>query len=289
MKKTAFALLVFMFLCSCFLHAQTRPPQDVRRVTVTSKYEIVNGKKNANYKAIKQELYDSLGRMHTLVNLDYISGEISSFIWFTYEGITLKTIELFEKGNLTQRKEYSFSKDSMMKFEKNFKIKNNLDTILDSEVEYTLNNSKMPIKVVAKNHLGKKMYTVNSVYDVNGSEIRRKVSTSRGYFPADSIVSLNKLIEYDLTGRVVNEKLNLKYYRGISFIKTISYQYDEKGNLSKKTINDEGSLKVFKYGYNSNGRLMSIEKYDSNNILIEALAIRYELYPTPDRRFRRYE
>ncbi|HPX04356.1 MAG TPA: hypothetical protein PLC17_00350, partial [Tenuifilaceae bacterium] len=42
-----------------------REPQDVRRVIVTSSYVIENGQRTSKFFATKQEIYDSLGRMHT--------------------------------------------------------------------------------------------------------------------------------------------------------------------------------------------------------------------------------
>ena len=58
MKKSVFILFLAIVLSSSYLLAQNRPPQDVRRVIVTSKYEIKNGQRTSKSMAVKQEIKD---------------------------------------------------------------------------------------------------------------------------------------------------------------------------------------------------------------------------------------
>ena len=75
-------LLLVLFLVNA--EAQNRPPQNVRRVIVTSRYEVKDGKRTINSRAIKQEIKDSLDRVHTILFRDYETLGVYRYIWHYY-------------------------------------------------------------------------------------------------------------------------------------------------------------------------------------------------------------
>lgn len=280
MKKIALVLFAVIILLPNFLIAQTRPPQDVRRVTVTSKYEIVDGKKTGQFKPIKQDIYDSLGQLHTIVYFNYLTGKVDGFIWNTFQNGLLVNTEEYSNDKLIQRTEYKYNSKSLIDNELINKVADN-DTLQYLTLKYTYNSQGKPVKINALSGKGKKAYTILSVFNSNGTEISRKARVKKGFMPKDSILLIKNKPIYNSQGKVESEQLLIKYSSGITKNVIYKYTYDDKGNLTQKTESDNSGnlLFTYSYKYNSKGKVIEVEKIDSANKMVESFAYRNEIYP----------
>lgn len=276
-------LIITMFNLSL---AQQRPQQNIRRITVTNKYVLENGKKTSKFWAVYQEMFDSLGRLHTEVDWDFTDHNPHGYIWHTYVGKQRIKTAIFKDEKLQTIKEYVYNRDSLVSQEVIKKVKPG-DTSVYLSLTYKYNQFKKPIQIDAKAPNSKTVYTTKSTYDLKGTELTRKVKVKTGYIPIDSIISLISKPSYDSIGRLIKNPVTIVYVDNSKIFKDYNYTYDKKNNITGISIlNDKGKLVSREeriYDPNRN-RLQQIKYYDSNNNLIKWLAKRYEIYRTSDTR-----
>ncbi len=285
MKKSLFILFLAIVLSSNYLLAQNRPPQDVRRVIVTSKYEIKNGQRTSKSMAVKQEIKDSLDRVHTILNRDYTTQRVVSHTWHTFNGKQIVRTDEFANEKLKYYKLFTYNADSTIATESIYMV-NPTDTALYIKLTYKYNNFRKPIQINATDLKGKKAFQSKSVYDAKGTEVKRTVRVKKNYAPLDSVISLVNVPVYDSVGRISAEVITRKFSNGKTLTESFRYGYDKAGLLSSvETLDGTGKTLTKKtLEYNNKGMLKFISVFDSNNTLVEYYANRYELYPTRDRR-----
>lgn len=285
MKKRVLIIVLATVLLQNFLFAQNRTPQGIRRVMVTSKYEVVNGKRTTKSTVIKQEIKDSLDRMHTILNRDYNTQNIISHIWHTFNGKQIVRTDEFFAEKLKYFRLFTYTSDSLLDTETIYKVSPG-DTSFNVKIKYKFNLQRKPIQIDAVDINGKLAYKSKFVYDTKGTEIKRTVKFKKEYAPLDSIITLINTPVYDSIGRITAEVITRKYVNGVSKTESFRYGYDKKGLLSRiETLDNKGNLITKKtLEYNDKGKLKFISVYDSQNVLVEYYANRYELYPTRDRR-----
>lgn len=283
MKKYALVIVALILLPN-FLVAQNRPLQTIRRVIVTSKYEIKDGQRTGKSMAIKQEIKDSLDRVHTILNRDYATQKVISHTWNTFIGKQVVRTDEFVNEQLKYFKLLTYTSDSLIDTETIY-IVNPGDTAFYVKLKYKYKNKK-PMQIDALDLKGKKAYTSKYVYDINGTELKRTVKTKKTFAPLDSIVDRTVLVQYDSIARVTSETIKLKHFGGQTQTKKFNYSYNKKGLLASVEELDMNGGLLYKKAleYNEKQMLKFISVYNANNILIEYYAKRYELYPTRDRR-----
>lgn len=289
MKKYALVIVALILLPS-FLVAQNRPPQNIRRITVTNKYEIIDGKRTSKFKAIKQEFYDSLGQMNSVVYLNYTTGQVESNIWNTYENGVRVLSEEFENGIFKRLIRYSYISKTLIDKEIIYEVVDK-DTLLHLTKIFTYNNESRPIRIEEFDKSNKKVSTVKITYGKNGIELKKIVTAKKGFIPRDSIRSIINSPRYDSLGRLESEQISKVYFDNKKDKEINRYLYDNNGKVIQKTIFDiNGNIKtVFRYKYNNSGRVIEQSQLNSQEHYIESLAFRYELYRTPDLRYREIE
>ncbi len=277
------ALLLILQLATLCTIAQNRPPQNVRRVIVTSKYEFVNGKRTVNSRAIKQEIKDSLDRVHTILYRDYETQLISRHIWHTFEGKQIVRTDEFANEKLFRFSLFSYTPDSLISRQEVF-MATPADTNHYATLIYKYQN-RLPVKVKALNGKGKQIYVTKSKFDANGTEIERKVIAKNGFSPIDSVMNLICKPAYDSLNRKVAESWTKTYFDGKKETKQYRYQYNPKGLLTIiEELSADGSPITRKtLEYNEKNMLKFISLYNAEGTLIDYQAIRYELYPTLNR------
>ncbi|BDX37509.1 hypothetical protein CYCD_08640 [Tenuifilaceae bacterium CYCD] len=285
MKKSLFILFLAIVLSSNYLLAQNRPPQDVRRVIVTSKYEIKNGQRTSKSMAVKQEIKDSLDRVHTILNRDYTTQQVISHTWHTFNGKQIVRTDEFANEKLKYYKLFTYNADSTIATESIYMV-NPTDTALYIKLTYKYNNFRKPIQINATDLKGKKAFQTKSVYNAKGTEVKRTVKLKKNYVPLDSVISLVNVPVYDSVGRISAEVITRKFSNGKTLTESFRYGYDKAGLLSSvETLDGTGKTLTKKtLEYNNKGMLKFISVFDANNTLTEYYANRYELYPTRDRR-----
>lgn len=285
MKKSVFILFLVIVLFSNYLLAQNRPPQDVRRVIVTVKYEIKNGRRTNNSMVVKQEIKDSLDRIHTILNRDYTTQQVVSHTLHTFNGKQIVRTDEFVNEKLKYYKLFTYNADSTIATESIYMV-NPTDTALYIKLTYKYNNFRKPIQINATDLKGKKAFQAKSVYDAKGTEVKRTVKVKKNYVPLDSVISLVNVPVYDSVGRISAEVFTCKYSNGKTVTESLRYGYDKVGLLSSIETLDAAGKTITKktLEYNNKGMLKIISVFNGNNVLIENFAKRYELYPTRDRR-----
>lgn len=280
-----YATLLCLLLGFISTNAQNRQPQNVRRVIVTSRYEIKDGKRTSKSMAIKQEIKDSLDRVHTILNRDYETQTVMSHTWHTFEGKQVVRTDEFVNEKLRVTRLFTHTSDSLLATETIFRV-NPGDTAFYVKLAYTYGQLRKPIQVDAVDVRGKRAYRSKSVYDSRGTEIKRTVKVKREFTPLDSVVSLTDAPAYDSAGRIISEVITKKYINGKTTVVSYRYGYNGKGLMSTvEEVYPSGSVKLRKtLEYNDKGMVKFISVYDSNSTLVEYYAKRYELYPTRDRR-----
>jgi hypothetical protein len=284
-------LLICSLVISNIAIAQKRLPQNIRRITVTNQYVFENGNKTNKFWAVYQEMFDSTGRLHTEIDLNFPDHYPHNFIWHSYKGQQRIKTEIFENEKLRLVKEFFYNRDSLIAQEIVKSVKPG-DTSLYLTLKYKYNKSKKPVQIDAKLATGKTAYSSKSTYDLNGTEITRNVKVSKGYYPEDSILKMSCKPKYDSIGRLIQNRITITKSDKKHSAKLLSYSYDKKNNITGITFQDsKGNLisreeRVFQENRN---RLQQIKYYDSNNNLIKWLAKRYEIYRTNDLRFMEIE
>lgn len=276
--------ILLMLLIPCLLFAQNRPLQDIRRVIVTSQYEIKEGKRTGVSMVIKQEIKDSLDRIHTILNRDYTTQRITSHTWNTFNGKQVSRTDEFVNEKLKYYKLYSYTSDSLIDTESIYMVTPG-DTALYVKLKYKYKNRK-PLQVDAIDVKGKTAYSSKSVFDGNGKEILRKVKVKKNVLPLDSIIEKSNTPLYDSLGRVSSETVKTKFFGGKTQLQKFNYSYNMQGLIASiEEYDDKGILLYRKVlEYNDKGMLKFISVYNANNRLTNYYAKRYELYPTRDRR-----
>lgn len=283
LKVTPLVVLLLM-LCLVNAEAQNRPLQNVRRVIVTSRYEIKDGKRTINSRAIKQEIKDSLDRVHTILFRDYETQGVYRYIWHSYEGKQIVRTDEFASEKLFRYSLFTYTPDSLVATQKVYLV-NPGDTVHYVTLSFKYQN-RLPIQVDAHNSKGKRVYRTKSVYDNYGTEILRQVKVSKGYIPVDSIVNLSCKPTYDTLGRKVAETITKTFADGRKEAKSFKYEYNKK-NLRSAVEEFDSAGKLLSrttLEYNDKGMLKFISVYNSEGQLIDYQALRYELYPSLDRR-----
>jgi len=285
MKRFVFLAIAIIFI-NIASYAQKRPQQNVRRVIVTSKYELQDGLRTGVSMAIKQELKDSLYRTHTVLNRDYTTQAVTSHTWFTFNGKQIVREDDFLNQNLRSIKLFTYNADSLIATETVYLVKPG-DTTFYLKLNYSYEQHKKPNKIIAENAKGKKTITTKSIYDSRGTEIKRTVNWNKSLPPLDSIIHLTNAPVYDSLDRVISEVITRRYVNGATKTSSLKYSYNEKGLLSSVEVVDVESNLYYKkeLEYNEKGMLKFISIYDRNKKLIEYYAKRYELYPSKDRRY----
>jgi len=287
MKRFVFLATAMIFI-NIASHAQQRPQQNIRRIIVTFQYELEKGDKTNKYWAIYQEMFDSLGRLHTEIEWDFITHQPSKFQWHTYNGKQVVKTQFFVNNKLQMIKDYTYTKDSLISQEVVTKV-NPGDTSKYLIINYGgYNTFKKPEQIEAKSANGNVAYKAKYTYDSKGNVLTLKVKVKKGIYPLDSIVEMNCIPQYDSIGRIKRNHIStLKY--GKSFdIKNFRYTYDKNNRAIGISITNDKGLLISReekvYDPNRN-RIQQIKIYNSSNILVKWLAWRYELYKTKDLRF----
>ncbi len=285
MNRKVILWITFLFTI-CFVNgfAQNRPPQNVRRVIVTSRYEIKDGKRTVNSRAIKQEIKDSLDRTHTILFRDYETQRIYRHIWHTFDGLQVVRTDEFEDEKLYRFSLFTYTPDSLVATQKVYLV-NEGDTLHYATLRFKYQN-RLSVQIDAINSKGKRVYRTKSTFDSNGTEIVRRVKTTKDFVPVDSIMGVTCNPTYDSLGRKVAESItrsfsdgrkeskNFKYEYSKNNLRSVVQEFDPSGNLLTRTT----------FEYNDKGKLKFISVYNPEGKLIEYKALRYELYPSRDRR-----
>lgn len=286
--KRLFFLVLTIILVNINSQAQQRPPQNIRRITVTSQYLLENGNKTDKYWTVYQEIYDSIGRLHTEIEYDFKDHYPHNYNWHTFNGKQLIKSDFFENEKLKIVKNYSYTRDSLVDQEI-IKFVKSGDTSLYIKLSYKYNKLRQPIGVEATGINEKNAYKSKSVYDSNGNEISRSVSIKKGYSPLDSIIKLSCEPSYDSIGRLVENKVSSVKTNGIKTNISIKYKYDKENNIieiSHFNKNGKQISREERIFQPSRNRLIYIKYYNSEDHLIKWLEKRYEIYRTENRRAR---
>ena len=285
MTSRGFKFVAFLLLTlasSNFVIAQTRLPQNVRRVITTFSYTIENGQQKQPAYVIEQELYDSLSRKHTDIFFDRKDHSPHNFKWFYYKGSALYKAEIYEHEKLKQEIEYTYTNKLIS--QQVIKNISSSDTSIYLILNYTNNEIGKPIKIVAKNGQGKLVYSSTSKYNTNGLEISRKVKAKKNIFPQDSIISLSSKPTYDPQGRLAAQKVKTIYSDKRAKTLDYRYSYDSKGNQTGILTLDENGKQVAReelfFHEKYENRVLQINRYGANNVLVEFITKRYEVYPS---------
>lgn len=286
------ALQTSMLIISTnYLFAQKRAKQNIRRVIVTNRYTFENGKPTTNYWPVKQHLYDSLNRLHTIIEYDFKNHYPINYQWNSFNGKQLYKTEIFVNKTMEKRIFFYYSKDSMLTSKEIFNVLPG-DTSLQVILNYKYNAKKKPVTITALTPDRKLAYTSTSVYDDNGTELSRKVKLKKNILPDDSIVKLTRKPLYDSMNRLIEETTIVTKPNNLVIKRIFKYKYDNKNNIIELIENDaEGVLirreeRVFNQKRN---RLTEIKYYDSSNTLVNWEANRYELYKTNNPQSREIE
>ena len=290
-KQLRFKILVTL-ICTLslynFVTAQKRPPQNVRRVTVTCQYVFENGQKTEKYWPIYQEIYDSLGRLHTEIKYDFITHAPIGYIWHTFSGKQKRKTEVFGSLSLQTIEEFTYNADSSIA-KKIIKKVNANDTSIFLSLEYSYKPKRKQIVIDAKKAAGKRAFVSKSTYNTSGDELTRTVRVKKTFSPQDSIIKLLTIPGYDSIGRKISEILTITKIDKSVIKKVQKFTYDKNSNLIQLVDYDETGKQVKReareYTYSRN-RLSTIKYYDRNDLLVKMIGLRYEIYRTNDRRFK---
>lgn len=283
-------LLVTLLLtstCVIFVSAQQRPQQNVRRVTVTSRYVFVNGKKTDKYQPIYQEMFDSLGRLHTEIEYDFIDQYPHRYILHSYKGKQRIKTETFKDNKLLTVESFTYDNDSYL-IQKTLKKVNQSDTAIYI-LNYKYDFNKKPVEITAKTADGSVAYVSKSTFDNKGKELTRKVKVKKNFYPQDSILKLTCIPSYDSLGRLISERLTIDKVGKTNVIRGFKYSYDKENNQVLVVELDANGKQIHREekGFQPRkNRISWIKYFDANDILVKMTGTRYDFYPTNDTRIR---
>jgi len=279
------ALLAITFV-PFTLGAQGIKPQNIYRVAVRSWYVIENGKRTPKYFAAEQLISDSLGRLHTEIVFDRATQTPSNYKWHYFDNLTKVQTRYFTSEGLERIEVYE--KNSENRISKLIlKSVSPGDTSLLMSVAYKYNPNGTVASTRGINPKGKKGFVAKYKYDLQGTEIERKVKGSK-LLPPDSILYLKRVPVYDSLNRITREVVKTKMFAKGEATNVYTYKFNEKGLLVEKTISDgsENLKNRIEYIYRSDSRINQIIVYDAQGNLLSHEAWRYEIYKTNDRRNR---
>lgn len=278
-KNRIFILLLFVVSYS-ITYAQQRARQNVQRVIVTSYYVLKDGDKTDKTEMYYQELYDSLGRLHTEVNWNYPDHRSHGYIWHTFEGKQKVKTEYFEYEKLKLIKEFYYTKDSLIEKEVIKKV-DLVDTSIYLKLLYSYNKLRKPVQIDAKTAKGETAYTSKSVFDDKGTELSRTVKIKANIFPSDSIIKLISKPQYDSLGRITSCHTSITKANKTTTVRIYKYSYDKRSNIIGITTFDSKGQQLSRehrmFQENRN-RLSMIKYFNSKDTLTLWLVKRYEIY-----------
>jgi hypothetical protein len=282
-------LFIFSLLVSINLvcYSQGIKPRNVYRVTVTSRHLLENGKSTGQQHAVNQEIYDSLGRLHTEIDFNRETLRPENYRWHYYDSMLLVRTEHFVNDQLYQRVIFIYGPGDLVSRELHYRVQDG-DTLLFRTVSYTYNSAGLARRIKALNSPGKLLFRVRSSFDANGTETRRRVSGRRGE-PDDGILRLDRATEFESSGLLMSESLKIRMGDRSGKEYSRNFQYDERQNLIGMTEFDDNGKQFRRIEYvwqDDRNRLSQIRYYDANDLLEKHLTKRYEIYRTTDRRQR---
>lgn len=284
--KRLIILAISLFLIAT-AYGQGVKPQNVYRVTVTSRYVLENGERTSQFYAVNQEISDSLGRLHTEIDYDWETHYPGNYRWHFYDSMVHVRTDFFVKEQIDRRVVYESNGKGAVVREFHFQLQDG-DSSLVKTISYSFNSDGLPMEVEAVNEKGRRLYRVKSSFDSQGTEIKRRVSGRRGE-PDDKILRLDKVVEYDSMGQLVAEISQIRMSDGSRPAFSKKYAYDQEGNIAEIIELDAQGKQVTRTEYvwqPNRNRITRIIYYDSNDQLQKYLAKRYEIYRTNDRRQR---
>ena len=268
-------------------HSQGIKPQNVYRVTVTSRYVIENGERTDQFYAINQEISDSLGRLHTEIDFDWETRYPNNYRWHYFDSMLLVMTEYYVNEKLDRRVVYEYGAAGNIVSERHYTVHSG-DTALLRNLIFSYNSDRLPVRIDAVDSRGRRLYRVRSTYDEGGIETGRRVSGRRGE-PSDGIIRLDRETEYDSRGNLISETVRLRMSNRSRSDYTRRFSYDDQNNVVGVTeldnVGNQTGRVEYLYQQNRN-RLSQIKYYDRDDRLEKWLAKRYEIYRTPDRRER---
>lgn len=294
LKTKLFCKYLALLLVSVTIHnsalAQKRPQQNIKRVTVTNRYVFENGKKTDEYWPVYQEMFDSLGRLHTEIEYDFADHYPHNYILHSFEGKQMVNSETYKDGNLQTIETITYSRDNLIA-QKVYKKINQSDTSIVYILNFKYNIKRNPIEVSAKTAERKTAYVSKSTFDDKGKELTRNVRVSRNYYPQDSVLKLICVPVYDSLGRVISEHLTINKVGGYTLHKSFKYSYDKSNNQIGIIELDKNGKQIHREekGYKPNRKISWVKYFDANDVLIRMIGIRYDIYPTNDTRFKEIE
>ncbi|MFP4367105.1 MAG: hypothetical protein ACLFQA_08425 [Bacteroidales bacterium] len=280
-------LLAMLVTVNLSIYSQGIKPQNVYRVTVTSRYVVEDGERTSTFYAVNQEIFDSLGRKHTEIDYDWETRYPDNYRWHYYDSMEHVRTDYFINEELDIRKVFERDKEDRISKEKHLMVRDE-DTVMVKSLEFSYNSSGLPKQIEALNPSGRRLYRIRSRFDEQGTEIRRRVRGRRGE-PDDGIIRLDREAEYDSLGLLVSETIQLRMTDRNRKEYTRKYKYDEQQNITEKLELDDQGNQVSRTEYvwqASRNRLQRIIYYDADDNLEKYLAKRYEIYHTNDRRQR---
>ena len=271
------------------LKAQIELPQNIYRVTVNSRYVIEKNQRTSTFFAIRQQISDSLGRLHREIDYDWETHAPNTYRWHYFNGLQKVKTDFFAQAQLRHIEEYAFDAEQNLVSITLHTVTPG-DTVLTVKEVYTLNPNGQAIKASGYDAKGKRRYKTSYKYDAQGNEIYRKVKGKR-LLPPDSITFMQREIEYDSLNRIVSDRVSKTVAGKPQPTKTCLYSYNDKGLVAQKVIMDSAGAVLQKevYAYQSSQRIQRKEVFDAQGNLIDYQAWRYEIYKTPDRRHRTLE
>ncbi len=280
-------LLLFYFFLPVVSICQGIRPSNIYRVTVTSSYEIERGERTSRFFAVGQELYDSLGRLHTEIDFNRETNYPDNYRWHYYDSLLLVRTEYFINEKPVLRVVYSHDESGVLTGEQHFDFSGD-DPVLLKTIGFINDQSGLPVQLRARNSSGRILYRTRSVYDGSGTEISRRVRRLRGG-PDDLILRLERVPRYDGEGRLASETVRLRLTGRNRHSYTRKYRYDDHDNITGIVELDMHGRQVSRIEYvwqQNRNRITRIIHYDSDDRLEKYLALRYEIYRTSDRRQR---
>lgn len=285
-SQILFLCLIGILFVGNYAFGQNREPQNVYRVAVKSGYVLKDGERTREYFAVKQLISDSLGRMHTEIDFDWETHYPNNYRWHYFDGQTKYRTDFFENEKLVKTKKYKWDSKGNLSELTLEKVTPTDTTVVVKEV-YTYNSNETKKTVVGYNGKGKKGFKTKFKYDDRGTEISRKVKGKKAV-PADSIMLLKRVPQYDSVGRITAETLTIQKYSKQSKTTQHKYTFDENGNKILELLMDANGnlIKKTEFIYRKDNRIQQIKEFDANDNLLDWQAWRYEIYKTNDRRQR---
>lgn len=263
----------------------TRPQQNAQRVVVTFRYEVNNGERTPNFCVVKQEIKDSLNRLHTILHWNCQTKKVENYVWHTFDGKKIICTQTFSDGQLRLQQNFAYNPDSTLLSERILRIAPG-DTGLYATLQYT--RSGNTLRIEALNAQGKRAWVTQSTFNHQGLEISRKTKVCKGFAPLDSIASIRRWPTYDSLNRLCHERIEQKHINGSQTLHQIAYAYNAKGQLVQRTVSDAKGHTIHseRMEYSWGDALKTISKYDASGVLVDYHFKRYEFYPTENRQQR---